>query len=315
MVSVVVETITAREHDGHGPLIDAIAPTLAALLAQRPALAPVEHLVVLDDACAEDAAVLAARFPSVRVVTARASNYFAAKNAGVEAASGDIVALIDGDCLPEPDWLAQLTHALAPGIDVVAGRTRYEGGSLAARTFSVPDFAHVLATGDGASGFNINNVAYRREVYLAEPLDERIRRNGGCFFQYHALRRRGAHIAYAPDAVVSHGLDVGGLGFVRKHFDRGYDGTGVYRLDARRVLRGSGLVQRFGPLALVALAARRVGTDWVRLTRHRRQMQVPTLALPYYFSVATLTRGIELTGALAAWLGPAAVPRPLDGGR
>ena len=315
LVSVVVETITAREHDARGPLVDAIAPTLAALLSQRSATAAVEHLVVLDDDCAGEAAAIAARFPTVRLVTAPAANYFAAKNAGVEAARGEIVALIDGDCLPAPDWLERLTAALAPDIDVVAGRTRYEGESLTARTFSVPDFAHVLATGDGASGFNINNVAYRRVVYFAEPLDARIRRNGGCFFQFHAMRRRGARITYAPDAVVSHGLDVGGLGFVHKHFERGFDGTTVYRLDDRHVLRGSALVQRFGPLALAALTLRRVGADWARLVRHRQQMQVRGLMLPYYAGVAVVTRGIELAGAVAGWLRPAArrpvAPGPL----
>jgi glycosyltransferase involved in cell wall biosynthesis len=315
-VSVIVETITAREHPGGAPLADEIAPTLAAIDGQGWPCAALEILVVLDPDTRDQAAAIAARWPAVRVVVAPAVNYFAAKNAGVAAASASIVALLDADCRPEPGWLDALTGALAPGVDVVAGRTRYEGGSLPARTFSVPDFANVVETTDGASGINLNNVAYRRDVFLGEPLDARVRRNGGCYFQYHALRARGARIAYAPAAVVSHGLDVHGLGFVRKHFERGFDGALVYRLDDRGVLRGSRVVRRFGPAGLAALHGRRVVWDWLRLARYRRQIGVRATALPYYGAVALLTRGIELAGGLAAWVRPGLLPAspPADAG-
>jgi glycosyltransferase involved in cell wall biosynthesis len=263
----------------------------------------VEILLVLDPATSAERDVLAARFPFARFVEAPAPNYFAAKNAGVEAARGDVVALLDADCRPQPGWLGALLRRVEDGVDVVAGQTRYEGTSASARTFSVPDFAHVLDSGAGASGFNINNVAYRRATYLADPLDARIRRNGGCFFQYHALRRRGVRIAYEPGAVVVHGLDVHGFGFVRKHFERGRDGMAVYQLDDRGLLRGSSWIQRLGPLALVPLQARRIALDWLRLARHRRQVGIAAAALPYYFGVCTLTRSIELAGGLAASVG------------
>jgi GT2 family glycosyltransferase len=304
-VSIVVETITPREHAGHAALADELAPTIEALRRETDGRCDVEILVVVDAVTRGDVEAVRERFPAVRIVIAPTANYFAAKNAGVEAATGAIVALVDADCVPQPGWLAALLRPFDdPDVSVVAGQTRYDGPSLAARTFSVPDFATVLGTASGASGFNVNNVAYRREVFLAEPLDARVRRNGGCYFQYHALRAGGARIVYAPDAVIRHGLDVQGLGFVRKHFERGFDGTAVYRLDARHLLRGSAWVQRLGPAALFGLAARRLLGDWVRLARHRRQMGVRTVTLPYYAGVIALTRSIELAGGVAACLRP-----------
>jgi len=95
-------------------------------------------------------------------------------------------------------------------------------------------------------------------------------------------------------------VDVHGLGFVRKHFDRGHDGAVIYRLDERGVLRGTPLVRRFGALALVALSGRRVVVDWLRLARFRRQIGIRAIMLPYYAAVALGTRLIELAGAVSA---------------
>jgi GT2 family glycosyltransferase len=303
-VSVVTETITARFDNTTGSLPDDLATTLHALDRQTYPREMIERIVVLDAQVAADTAEeLGRRYPEVRFVGAPATNYFAAKNAGIEAATAEIVALLDSDCEPQPDWLERLVAPFADAaaeVAAVAGRTRYTGRSWAARTFSVPDFAYIHADRDGeASGFNINNVAFRREAFLAHRFDERIPRNGGCFFLYHHMRAAGARIVYEPDAVVSHAVDVHGLGFVRKHYDRGHDGALIYMLDERGVLRGTPLVRRFGALAIAALTGRRILVDWARLARHRRQMGIHALTLPYFATVAVGTRMIELAGAVS----------------
>lgn len=300
-VSVVIETITARE-DASGPLADGLNKTLAAVARQTYPHELVETIVVLDDEVdARDVAELRARHPQVQLARASQANYFAAKNAGARLATGAIVVLLDGDCAPTAGWLEQLVRRFDGVTDVVVGETRYAGSSLTARTFSVPDFATALAdAGGGASGLMLNNVAFRRELLLAHPLESRIRRNGGCFLLFHQLRAAGARIVYEPRAQVRHGLDVGGLGFAHKHFDRGYDGVTVYRLDAGRVLRGTALFARFGALALVGLVGRRIVVDWGRLLRQHRQIGIPALAVPYYAVVVLTTRLVELAGGLVA---------------
>jgi hypothetical protein len=137
-------------------------------------------------------------------------------------------------------------------------------------------------------------------VLLAHAFETRIRRDGGCYLLYHQLRAAGARIVYEPRAVVAHALDIRGLGVVRKHFDRGYDGASVYRLDDRGVLRGTRLFRRLGGLALVGIVARRIVVDWIRLARERRQIGISPWALPYFGAVALGTRLIELAGGLKA---------------
>lgn len=300
-VSVILETVTLRYDHDHGPLADSIAPTLAALERQTVPRERFEVLIVLDDAIdAGTVAELQRRHPSARLVFGSAPNYFAEKNAGVVAARGAKVVFLDGDCIPEPDWLESLLAAFAEGVDVVTGRTRYDGDSLAARTFSVPDFGTVLDQGGESSGIMLNNVVFPRELALHYPLDARIPRNGGCYLLYHQLRAVGKRVVYEPRAIVSHGVDVDGLGFVRKHFDRGYDTVAVYRCDEKAVLRGTRLFRRLGPVALAAITARRILIDWRRLARERSQIGISAAALPYHAAVTVVTRGIELAGGVAA---------------
>jgi cellulose synthase/poly-beta-1,6-N-acetylglucosamine synthase-like glycosyltransferase len=302
-VSVVIETITAREHPTGEPLASVLAPTIAAVLGQEYPGDRVEVLVVLDEANRHEKPALERQWPAVEIVIASQSNYFAAKNAGSAASRGDIVALLDADCVPDAGWLRSLVDGFTSQAAVVAGRTRYAGRTATARTFSVSDFANVVASPDGdATGFNLNNVAFRRDVIIAHPLDARVRRNGGCYLLYHTLKAQGTRIAYEPRAVVAHGLDVGGTGFIRKHFDRGYDGTNVYRVDDARVLRGTNVVRRFGPLGLVALTVRRIGIDWGRLVRDRHQIGVALWTVPYFGGVTLTVRVIELAGGLTAFV-------------
>ncbi len=302
MVSVVIETITARE-DSSGSLADDLGATLDGLA--RQSVAPDEIIIVVDDLVEPAAAdELRRRYPQAKLVSSAQSNYFAAKNAGAEAAAGDVVAFLDADCVPAPDWLELLLARLAPGVDGVAGCTRYTGRSLVARTLSVPDFSFVLEQDGGTStGMNINNVLFRRDVFLRHPFDPRIRRNGGCYFLFNQLRAAGARVLYEPRARTAHGFS-GGATLLRKHFDRGYDGVTVYRLDERAVLRGTRIFRRLGALALVGITGRRIALDWIRLVRQRRQIGISAPAVPLFCAVVVGTRLIELAGGFAACVAP-----------
>jgi glycosyltransferase involved in cell wall biosynthesis len=300
--SIVIETVTVREHHVQDSVADQIAGAMEGLDRQSYPQALIERIIVVDDQIAlADQRLLRERYPQAKLVTSRVHNYFDAKNCGAAASTGDVVVLLDGDCVPHENWLAALLHGLWPGVTAVTGKTRYVRSSLAARIFSVTDFANVLAGPAGdASGIMLNNVAIRREAIIEMPLDSRIPRNGACYVLFHQLRAKGERIVYEPHAVVSHKPDVDGWGFLRKHFDRGHDGFIIYELDDRHLFRGSGLVHKFGGLALIPLTMRRIALDWRRLSRHRDQTGISVLSLPWFFLVAAGVRLIELAGGLTA---------------
>jgi GT2 family glycosyltransferase len=100
------------------PARDAASTLAAALGALAGAGA---EIVVVDDGSADATAEVAERH-GARVVRAGGAGPGAARNAGVTATSGAVIAFLDADCVPAPGWLAAGAAALDAGADLVQGR-------------------------------------------------------------------------------------------------------------------------------------------------------------------------------------------------
>ncbi len=116
----------ARERDVDEPSISVIVPTfnragligatLDAILAQDH---PAMEVVVVDDGSTDATAMVVAGYDNrVRTIRIRNAGDLAARNAGVHAASGRLVAFCDSDDLWRPGFLAAMTRLWqqAPGL-------------------------------------------------------------------------------------------------------------------------------------------------------------------------------------------------------
>ena len=99
-------------------------------------LEPGDELTVVVD---HNSALLeraAARLTGVRVLASEGSRGLsAARNTGIEASGGDVVAFLDDDAAARPGWLRQLRAVFADADVVVAGTSvepRWEGGAAPA---------------------------------------------------------------------------------------------------------------------------------------------------------------------------------------
>jgi glycosyltransferase involved in cell wall biosynthesis len=109
---------------------------LAALAAQT---RRADEIIVVDNDSSDDTAAVA-RAAGATVVLETRRGVWPATVAGFDAASGDIVARLDADSVPPPDWLARVETALmtpaAPGAAVpsaVTGPGDFYGGNRLTR--------------------------------------------------------------------------------------------------------------------------------------------------------------------------------------
>jgi O-antigen biosynthesis protein len=73
---------------------------------------PDYEVIVVNDGSTDDTPRIAARYP-VRAITTPARGVSAARNEGLHAATGEIIAYIDSDARADPDWLSYLAAAYA----------------------------------------------------------------------------------------------------------------------------------------------------------------------------------------------------------
>jgi GT2 family glycosyltransferase len=132
-----------------------------------------------------------------RYVEAAGLTLAGARQRGVDAARGEIVAFTDDDCLPAQDWLEQLVDAFQKDMALwgAQGRTIAEDGPIG---------THAVRVERGSTLYETCNIAYRREA---------LRRAGGFdlrfsgWFEDTALGarvRKHGPIGFVRDAIVVH---------------------------------------------------------------------------------------------------------------
>jgi len=164
------------------------------------------EIVVADNASPEgEAAVAKVIAGRARLVVVEAKGAAPARNGGVAAARGEILAFTDSDCQPAPEWLAEGLAALAK-FDLVGG----------AMTVLVEDAAHLTPAEAFERVFAFDNAAYVRDkaftvtanLFCPRVLFDRVGgfRTGVSEDLEWSLRARdaGYRIGYAPAAVVGH---------------------------------------------------------------------------------------------------------------
>ncbi|HEX6389303.1 MAG TPA: glycosyltransferase family 2 protein [Solirubrobacteraceae bacterium] len=161
-----------------------------------------DEVIVVDDGSADETRALAERHEIVtKVLTAEGRGPGAARNAGVAASTGEVLAFTDADCVPEPGWLRAGLAALQDA-DLVQGRVEADGpvGPFD-RTVRVPRFSHLYETA---------NLLLRRECFPGfEPWlsPARSKELAEDVWLGWRIRRAGGRVAFADDAVVRHAVE------------------------------------------------------------------------------------------------------------
>lgn len=88
-------------------------------------LAP-DEVIVVDNNCTDDSIKLASRFPFVRIVKEKKQGMISARNAGFNAASGEIIARCDADTILPSNWTKRIIMNFTKNkIDALTGPISY----------------------------------------------------------------------------------------------------------------------------------------------------------------------------------------------
>lgn len=148
---------------------DLLARCLASLSDGR--RAP-DEVVVVDNGSDVLPEAVVAGHPGVRLIEQPDPGPGPARNAGIAATTGDIVACIDADCLADPDWLAAMETAFEdPQAQVLGGDVRIalvDPERLTVLEAYESEYAYRMDRYIAREGFTgTGNLGLRREVFAA----------------------------------------------------------------------------------------------------------------------------------------------------
>jgi glycosyltransferase involved in cell wall biosynthesis len=134
---------------------------------------PIEEILVVDsrseDGTARIIAAMAAADPRIRLLEAERHSPARSRNVGLAAATGDVIAMLDGDdTWPRGKLAAQLALLSEPGVAVVSGLTGF-CDAIDPTTQAPPPGARV----ETVAAVNVGACLYRATVFASlGPFDE-----------------------------------------------------------------------------------------------------------------------------------------------
>lgn len=191
------------------------------------------EVLVVDDCSTDDTAAVVDRHPIATLLrTPRRGGSYAARNVGLAAAMGDVVAITDADCRPAADWLERGLAALeSEGVDLVGGHVEVplsEEPTLA-EAVDAARFLHTERAVRESGYAPTANLFVRRHVFeTIGPFRGEFLSGGDVDFSERA-REAAFTIAYAADAVVSHEPRRTARALMRKAFRVGFGAAQMRR--------------------------------------------------------------------------------------
>jgi glycosyltransferase involved in cell wall biosynthesis len=168
---------------------------------------PDYEVIVVDDGSTDSTAVIAREwgFPAISTPNRGLSS---ARNTGLDAASGEIVAYIDCDARPDRDWLRYLVAAFQASDHVGIGGPNVPppDGWIADCVANAPGGpVHVLLSDQNAEHIPGCNMAFRRQTLIEiGGFDPRFRAAGDDVDVCWRLQERGETLGFSAGATVWH---------------------------------------------------------------------------------------------------------------
>lgn len=170
---------------------------------------PDYEVVMVDDGSKDNTQEIVKKFPSVVSIVQPNMGLSYARNAGAAAASGDVFAYTDSDCMADPDWLYYMVGTLLSGDYGGVGGPNISPPAVdwvqAAVAAAPGGPSHVLLTDVVAEHIPGCNMAFHRWAFeKVGGFDVEYRKAGDDVDFCWRLQQEGQVIAFSPSAIVWH---------------------------------------------------------------------------------------------------------------
>lgn len=168
------------------------------------------EVILVDDGSTDSTPQIAAKHPSVRYIRHAANHGLSvARNTGIEAATGEIVAFTDADCRADEDWLYYVVGDLLNSAFVGMGGPNLlppEDSAVAAAVMASPGGpAHVMLTDRQAEHIpGCNMVFYKWALTEIGGFDAIFRKAGDDVDLCWRLQQAGFKLGFSPAGIVWH---------------------------------------------------------------------------------------------------------------
>ena len=248
-----------------------------------------DEFVIVDGGSTDGTVEILRSRSEVTLIEEPGANIARGRNVAIQAATHDVIAVSDADCVLSPDWLERILGPIERGADVSMGAYRARAGGFLETCLgavAVPDPDELREDRFMPSS---RSVAFRREAYLdAGGYPEWLER-GEDMYLNHRWRDGGTRMDLAADAVAYWRVRPGLVEHWRQYAD-------YARYDALAGMYPNRHAIRFAVYGMAALA---FATRNRRLTRWGAIAGAMYAAKPIRRATRALPAGAERNAAMA----------------
>lgn len=168
------------------------------------------EIILIDNNSTDASASIAARYSRATILSEPRQGAYVARNRGLKAATGDLIAFTDPDCVPAADWLVTIEATMAsPVVDIAIGSHSVADTSGSLALFAAhreARNAYIFTSNDPKLYYGLcNNMVVRRSVFDSSGyFEENLRGSDTRLVRRYLASHDCVSVRYVPQLSVRH---------------------------------------------------------------------------------------------------------------